>query len=83
MVRAYPLDDVRPEVLGGVGSGPVPQVLANTSFIISIAMSQRTPSAWSPREVSVSTAAVRKSSLKALSWTTSGQGAKYGSRPRA
>ncbi|XER99962.1 hypothetical protein HEP87_57495 [Streptomyces sp. S1D4-11] len=45
-------------------------------------MSQRTPSAWSPIAASVSTVAARRSSLKALSWTTSGHGAKYGSRPR-
>jgi hypothetical protein len=42
----------------------------------SIAMSQRTPSAWSPIEASVSAAAVRSCSLKAFNWTTSGQAGK-------
>ncbi len=67
------------------GAGPArsPQVLAKTSFIISIAMSQRTPSAWSPMATRVSTVAARSPSAKAFSWTTSGQGGKYGSRPRA
>jgi hypothetical protein len=39
-------------------------------------MSQRTPSAWSPIEASVSAAAVRSGSLKAFNWTTSGQAGK-------
>lgn len=46
------------------------------SFISSMAMSQRTPSAWSPMDTRVSTAASRNASLKAFSWTTSGQGGK-------
>jgi hypothetical protein len=60
-----------------------PQVRENTSFRSSIAMSHRTPSAWRPMSTSVSTAAVRSSSEKALSWATSVQGGKNGSRPCA
>ena len=46
-------------------------------------MSQRTPSHCDPIEVSVSVAAVRRPGENAFSWTTSGQGAKYGSFPFA
>ncbi|MFG2937693.1 hypothetical protein [Streptomyces sp. NPDC048282] len=60
-----------------------PQVLPNTPSISSIAVSQRTPSAWSPIGPGVSTATVHGSSLTAFSWTTSGQGGEYGARPRA
>ena len=60
-----------------------PQVRSKTSFIISIAMSQRTPSHWSAIEPSVSITAPRRSGEKAFSWTTSGQAGKYGSRPFA
>jgi hypothetical protein len=52
------------------------QVRANTSFIMSMAMSQRTPSHWSAIEVSVSRAASRKAAANALSCTTSGQAGK-------
>ena len=53
------------------------------SFIISIAMSQRTPSHCSAIEASVSTTASRRAREKAFSCTTSGQAGKYGSRPFA
>ena len=53
------------------------------SFIISIAMSQRTPSHWAAIEPSVSITAARRSGENAFSCTTSGQAGKYGSRPLA
>ena len=60
------------------GTGPArsPQVRANTSLVISIAMSQRTPSHWDAIESSVSATASRSSAENALSWTTSGHGGK-------
>jgi len=45
-------------------------------LVISIAMSQRTPSHCDAIETSVSIAAVRRPGEKAFSWTTSGHGAK-------
>lgn len=60
----------------GVVPARSPQVFPKMSFISSMAMSQRTPSAWSPMDTRVSTAASRNASLKPFSWTTSGQGGK-------
>ena len=58
-------------------------VRENTSLVISIAMSQRSPSHCAPTSTSVSATALRSPSENASSCTTSGHGGKYGSRPRA
>ena len=59
-------DHRRPVVVGGRAPPRSPQVRSKTSFIISIAMSQRTPSHWSAMEPSVSTTAARSSGEKAF-----------------
>ena len=53
---------------GGTGPARSPHVRANTSLVISIAMSQRTPSHCSPMSTSVSATASRSAGEKALSW---------------
>ena len=49
---------------------------ANTSLVISIAMSQRRPSHCAPTSISISATASRSVSENALSWITSGQAGK-------
>ena len=71
----------RPITVGqnsSAGGGPVRpcQVLSKTSFVMSMAMSQRIPSHCSDMSPSVSTVAWRRAGEKALSCTTSGQGGK-------
>jgi hypothetical protein len=60
------------------GAGPArsPHVRANTSSVISIAMSQRSPSHCAPIDRSVCATASRSAGEKAFSWTTSGHGGK-------
>src|SRR6478609_1297823 len=69
--------------VSGAGPTRVPQVRVNTSFIINMAMSHRTPSHWSAMDPTVCTAASRRPGSMALSCTTSGHAGKYGSRPLA
>ena len=47
-------DQRRPVLVGGAGPARSPQVRAKTSLVISIAMSQRSPSHWPPISISVS-----------------------------
>ena len=79
---------VRPIRVGqysSCGAGPArsPHVRAKTSLVISIAMSQRSPSHCSAIAIRVSATASRSAGANALSCATSGHGAKYGSRPLA
>ena len=69
-------DDLRPELRRRRVPTRVPQVLANTSFVMSMAMSQRTPSHASPIRIRVSAVARRVAAANASSCTTSGQGGK-------
>ena len=67
----------------GLAPARAPQVRSKMSFIMSMAMSQRTPSHCPAISESVSIAACRRPGWKALSCRTSGQAGKYGSRPQA
>ena len=58
-----------------------PHVRPNTSLVISIAMSQRSPSHCPPTPISISQTASRSAGEYAFSCTTSCHGGKYGSRP--
>src|SRR3954452_8995542 len=80
--RTAPITSAQYSV-AGAGPASAPQVRENTELTISMAMSQRTPSAWPAMSASVSMTARRSDGANASSWATSGHGAKYGSRPRA
>src|SRR5436305_307537 len=73
---------ISPGQYSSPGGGPArsPQVRAKTSFVISIAMSQRTPSHWPRMPTSVSATASRGAGAKAVSWTTPGQRVPGGAR---
>ena len=60
-----------------------PQVRRKTSLVISMAMSQRTPSHCPAISISVLAARVRRAGLKAFTCAVSVQAGKYGSRPCA
>ena len=68
--------------LSGRGATRPPHVRSKTSFVTSIAMSQRTPSHWVAIDRSVPSRRPADRT-NASSWTTSGHAGKYGSRPFA
>ena len=75
-------DHRRPELGRRRRPAGSPQVCANTSVIISMAMSQRMPSHWSAMaDQRLDGRVPQGRGQNALSCTTSGQGGKYGSRP--